>query len=130
VASECGGLREAKSGTAFLIGVRGIERYEPVFDEHGMPRPVRPENDPGPWVEAVASLLSDRALYERESAASRAAAHGFVAGLDPDALERFLASLGGAPLTQAHSEAPTIESLTPEKRALLLQRLRKRGMAV
>jgi hypothetical protein len=53
-----------------------------------------------------------------------------VAALDPDALERFLASLGGAPLTQAHSEAPTIESLTPEKRALLLQRLRKRGMAV
>jgi glycosyltransferase involved in cell wall biosynthesis len=129
VASDCGGLREAKAGTGFLIPVRGIERYEPVFDEHGMPRPVTPENDPGPWVEAVASLLSDRALYERESAASRAAAHGFVAGLDPDALERFLASLGGAPLARAHSEAPTIESLTPEKRALLLQRLRKRGMA-
>ena len=130
VASDNGGLREAKAGTGFLIPVRGIERYQPVFDEHGMPRPVTPENDPGPWVEAVASLLSDRALYECESAASRAAAHGFVAALDPDALERFLASLGGAPLTQAHSEAPTIESLTPEKRALLLQRLRKRGMAV
>jgi len=129
VASDSGGLREAKAGTGFLIPVRGIERYQPVFDEHGMPRPVTPENDPGPWVEAVASLLSDRALYARESAASRAAAHGFVAGLDPDALERFLASLGAAPPAPAHSEAPSIESLSPQKRALLLRRLRRRKMA-
>jgi hypothetical protein len=80
-------------------------------------------------VEAVARLLSERAVYERESAASRAAAHGFVAGVDPDALERFLASLGASPPAQAHIETPTMESLSPDKRALLLQRLRKRKMA-
>jgi hypothetical protein len=94
-----------------------------------MPRPVTPENDPGPWVEAVARLLSDGAVYERESAASRAAAHSFVAGLDPDALERFLDSLGASPPAPARVEAPTIESLSPDKRALLLQRLRRRRMA-
>jgi glycosyltransferase involved in cell wall biosynthesis len=129
VASDSGGLREAKAGTGFLIPVRGIERYEPMFDEHGMPRPVTPENDPGPWVDAVNRLLSDRAVYERESAASRAAAHGFVSGLDLDALERFLASLGASPPSQAHIETPTIESLSPDKRALLLQWLRRRKMA-
>jgi hypothetical protein len=122
-------LREAKAGTGFLIPVWGIERYLPVFDEHDMPRPVIPENDPGLWVEAVARLLSDRAVYERESAASRAAAHGFVAGVDADALERFLASLGASPPAQAHIEAPTMESLSPDKRALLLSRLRRRKMA-
>ena len=129
VASDSGGLREAKAGTGFLIPVNGIERYEPVFDEHGMPRPVTPYNDPGPWVEAVTRLLSDRAVYERESAASRAAAHSFVEGLDADALERFLASLGAAPPAGGRVEAPTMESLSPNKRALLLQRLRRRRMA-
>jgi glycosyltransferase involved in cell wall biosynthesis len=129
VASDYGGLREAKAGTGFLIPVRGIERYEPVFDEHGMPRPVTPENDPGPWVDAVGLLLSDRAVYERESAASRAAALAFVAAVDPDALERFLGSLGAAPPTQVQAEAPTMESLSHDKRALLLQRLRRRKMA-
>jgi hypothetical protein len=126
VAGDSGGLREAKAGTGFLIPIRGIERYEPVFDQHGMPRPVTPENHPGPWLEAVSSLLSDRAVYERESAASRDAAHGFVAGLDPDALERFL---GAIRPVQGPIEAPTIESLSPQKRALLLQRLRRRKMA-
>jgi hypothetical protein len=94
-----------------------------------MPRPVTPENDPGPWVEAVSRLLSDRAVYERESAASRAAAHAFVASVDADALERFLASLGSAPPDRTHIEEPTIESLSSDKRALLLQRLRRRKMA-
>jgi glycosyltransferase involved in cell wall biosynthesis len=129
VASDSGGLPEAKAGTGFLIPVNGIERYLPVFDEHGMPRPVTPENDPGPWVEAIARLLSDRPVYERESAAARAAAHGFAAGLDPDALERFLAMLGAAPPAESRVEALTMESLSPDKRALLLQRLRKRKMA-
>ena len=129
VASDSGGLREAKAGTGFLIPVRAIERYEPVFDEHDMPRPVTPENDPGPWVEAVVRLLSERAVYERESAASRAAAHEFAAGVDPDALERYLASLGASAPAAGGIESPTMESLSPDKRALLLRRLRRRKMA-
>ena len=41
IASDSGGLVEAKMGTGFVIPVPPIERYEPVFDERGMPRPVR-----------------------------------------------------------------------------------------
>jgi glycosyltransferase involved in cell wall biosynthesis len=89
VASDSGGLREAKAGTGYVIPVHTIERYQPAFDEHAMPKPVLPEIDGGsniaPWVAALVELLTDRDAYQRESAASRAAAHRFVEGLDPAA---------------------------------------------
>jgi len=134
VASDLGGLREAKQGTGYLIPVARIESYEPVFDEHGMPRPAAPDNDAAPWVAAIEELLSDRGAYERESAASREAAHRFVAALDDSGMERFLVSLGasGAKAAlgagSARPDAATVESLSPGKRALLLQRLRRRGV--
>ncbi len=71
VASDSGGLVEAKHGTGYVIPVKTIERYQPVFDEHSMPRPVIRENDSGPWVAALRELLTDRTAYQRESAASR-----------------------------------------------------------
>jgi glycosyltransferase involved in cell wall biosynthesis len=37
ISSDSGGLAEAKRGTGFVIPVRPIERYEPVFDENHMP---------------------------------------------------------------------------------------------
>jgi len=125
VASDSGGLVEAKHGTGYVLPVKTIARYQAVFDEHAMPLPVVERSDTGPWVEALRRLLGDREEYAREAAASRAAAERFVAGLDAADMERYLMRLerrggnGGA--------AATIESLSPEKRALLLERLRKRG---
>lgn len=134
VASDSGGLKEAKRGTGYVIPVRTIERYEPVFDEHAMPRPVVPENDATAWVAGVRELLTDRGAYQRESAASREAAGRFVSGLDAGDLERLLKSLDpsvGDPSVGRCAQAgqASIESLTPGKRALLLERLRKRGVA-
>jgi glycosyltransferase involved in cell wall biosynthesis len=130
VASDSGGLREAKSGTGYLVPVHPIERYQPVFDEHGMPKPVTMENDPAPWMAALNELLSSRDAYERESALSRDVAHRFVSKLDAGDMESFLLSLGaGAAERPSTHEAATIESLSPGKRALLLQRLRKRKTA-
>ena len=40
IASDSGGLKEAKAGTGFVIPVRPIQRFEPVFDETHMPKPV------------------------------------------------------------------------------------------
>ncbi|HXB69577.1 MAG TPA: glycosyltransferase family 4 protein [Candidatus Acidoferrales bacterium] len=136
VASDSGGLKEAKRGTGYVIPVHTIERFDPVFDEHAMPRPVIEQNSAAPWVAAVRELLTDRAAYERESASSRQAAARFVSGLDAGDLERLLESLeptgparsGDSGRLPAGRAAPhiTMESLSPEKRALLLERLRKR----
>jgi glycosyltransferase involved in cell wall biosynthesis len=125
VASDSGGLKEAKRGTGHVIPVRTIERYHPAFDEHAMPKAVVPANDVAPWVEAIQTLVGDRAAYESESRASRDAARAFVGGLDAGALERYLDEL--RPFAAAiPAEHATVESLSPEKRALLLQRLKRR----
>jgi hypothetical protein len=125
VASDSGGLKEAKRGTGYVIPVRTIERYQPAFDEHAMPKPVVQANDVSPWVEAIGELLGDRGAYERESAASRAAAEEFVRSLDAGEMERYLQGLRPRAGTGKTGPA-TIESLSPEKRALLLQRLHTR----
>jgi glycosyltransferase involved in cell wall biosynthesis len=131
VSSDSGGLLEAKSGTGFVIPVAGIERYMPAYDEHGLPKPVVRGNNVAPWVAAVRELISDRDAYRRESEASRGAAECFVRGLDPRGLERYLLSLGGpreaAPALR--SSSPSMESLTPAQRELLLRRLKDRGAA-
>jgi hypothetical protein len=69
-------------------------------------------------------LLTSRGAYEKESAASRLAAGRFVSVLDAGEMEEFLVSL--RPGAAASVERATIESLSPERRALLLERLRKR----
>jgi glycosyltransferase involved in cell wall biosynthesis len=126
VSSDAGGLPECKAGTGYVIPVRTIERYEPVFDEHAMPLPVVEEHDPEPWMAALKELLTDRGAYAHESRASKAAAERFVGGLDASAMERYLKTLSrGAAEREEHA---TVESLSPEKRALLLERLRKRRM--
>ena len=93
VASDSGGLAEAKKGTGFVIPVRPVERYEPVYDERGLPRMVAPEQDAEPWVAAVRKLTGDRKTYEEESRRSRVAAEKFVGSVDDRALERWLGGL-------------------------------------
>ena len=74
LASNCGGLPEAKLGTDFVLPVRPIERFEDRLDENLLPAPVVPPQDVAPWRDALARLLADRALYERQSEAAYAAA--------------------------------------------------------
>jgi glycosyltransferase involved in cell wall biosynthesis len=127
VASDAGGLKEAKRGTGYVIPVRAIERYQPAFDEHGMPKPVVQANDAAPWVSAIGELLGDRSAYERESMASRTAAEAFVRSLDAAEMERYL--LGLWPRAAPKTGPATVESLSPEKRALLLELLHRRRAA-
>ena len=118
IASDSGGLVEAKESTGFVIPVRPIERYVADFDEVRMPRPVIPAQDLEPWVLALESLTRDRALYENESERSRNTALNFVSRLDASNLEKLLLSL---------TPAPSVKHLTPAQKALLIQRLRDRG---
>jgi glycosyltransferase involved in cell wall biosynthesis len=123
ISSDSGGLVEAKRGSGFVIPVRPIERYLAQFDETHMPKPVIPEQDIEPWAQALTTLLSVPAAYEEESRRSFAAAVSFVERLRAADFEDLLHSL-----THAESPAagPALERLSPEKRALLLRRLRRR----
>lgn len=90
LAADVGGLPEAKLGTRFLLPVRPIERYTSDLDENYLPVAVVSEQNIKPWREALASLVDDRELYARESAASRAAAMQFVNSLKIEHLESVL----------------------------------------
>jgi glycosyltransferase involved in cell wall biosynthesis len=123
IASDAGGLVEAKMGTPFVTHAPAIKRYLPVFDEHSLPQPVIEPVDLQPWEDALRALLTDRALYERVSAASREAALGFVSGLDAGRMLAFLQSLQPG---EAVRERPSLASLSGEKRSLLLKLARGR----
>jgi glycosyltransferase involved in cell wall biosynthesis len=128
VSSDSGGLVEAKRGTGYVLPVRPIERYEPEFDEHSLPKAVVEPTDIEPWAAAVGRLLADRGEYEREAARSREAAAGFAAGVDPSRMESFLLTLERAEAVEpAGPPRHGVEALSPERRALLLQMLRKRA---
>lgn len=96
MASRHGGLPEVKLGVDYCLPVRPIESYDTSrtlpIPVQGIPTPRVPEQDVGPWLAALERLTTERAHYEEVSAASRAAAHAFVAqGAAP--FEAFLAEL-------------------------------------
>jgi glycosyltransferase involved in cell wall biosynthesis len=125
IASDSGGLEEAKRGTGYVVPVRPIVRYERTFDDTGMPRAVVPEQEIAPWAAATQRLLADAAEYWEEAGRSRAAALAFVNGLDAADFEKYL--------QQLHRAAPDARALTarlgkldPQQRARLLEQVRAR----
>jgi len=121
IASDSGGLKEAKIGTDFVIPVQSIREWKPEFDAAHMPVPVMPEQDIDSWVGAVEGLLGDRDVYEAESSRSKEAAQKFVQGLRARDFEEFLERLPTSPTERK------VRQLTPEMRSLLLRRLQEPG---
>jgi glycosyltransferase involved in cell wall biosynthesis len=129
IASDSGGLQEAKSGTGFVIPVRPIERFEPVFDETHMPKPVEPAQDIEPWASALRILTTGRQAYDDEARRSRTAALDFVSRLRAPDFEDMLLRLRpdtSGSMSPATASDVRLNQLSPAKRALLLQRLRER----
>jgi amino acid adenylation domain-containing protein len=137
LASRVGGLPEAKLGTDYVLPVRPIERFTDRQDANEVTEPIVPEQDTGPWREALLGLLGDRYLYARQSAAAREAAHRFVAGLGVGPFEELMQRMDAskpaaapqptAAVPMADAAPGDLSALTPEQRALLMLRLRKKA---
>ena len=135
LASNLGGLIEAKSGTNYLLPIHPIERYRTEFDENRMPVPDIPEQDIEPWAQAVAELMNDPALYAQESDAARDAALGFVETVRKSQFEEFLLTLerttpektSKTAVKGEQQERKHIEELSPQRRSLLLKKIRERA---
>jgi Glycosyltransferase len=63
IASDIGGIPEAKLGVPYLVPVNPIVRYKPAVDENMAPVPTVPEQDITPWQAALERLLTDREHY-------------------------------------------------------------------
>ena len=98
LASSVGGLPEAELGVAGTLPVRPVTGYAARAGQ-ARPEPVIPSQDLAPWQAALLGLVHDEAAYLARSAACRAAAHAFVAGIDPGAPENFLSTLSPVPQT-------------------------------
>ena len=125
MASDSGGLQEAKRGTRYVIPVKPVERYESVFDDTLMPRAVVPEQDIEPWAAGLRTLLTDEGAYWAEARRSREAALAFVSKLDAADFERLLQGLPAVQTPLRDEEKQ--KQMDAQKRALLLARLRKKA---
>jgi glycosyltransferase involved in cell wall biosynthesis len=92
LASDLGGLPEAKLGVDYLLPVRPASWNGESYDA--------PPQDARPWQQALLALLSDPLLYERCSRASRDAASLFHTLVDVSAFERHFDALAAAELAR------------------------------
>lgn len=90
VASDVGGIPEAKLGTNFLIPIAPIERFKKKWDENKLWVPIIPPQNILPWRDSVSILSSDNEVYKRESDISVDASHAFIAALGIGPFESFL----------------------------------------
>lgn len=132
LASQVGGIPEAKMGVEYLLPVRPIERYRPYLDERMVPVAEVPEQDIGPWLSALKRLLEDREHYEELARRSREVALEYARQLSVEPFEAVLEECLRRPprrrstgRVQWATTPVRIESLSPEKRALLKLRLRQ-----
>lgn len=122
IASNAGGIPEAKLGTRFLIPVQPITEYE-LNQSLTLARDV-PEQNIEPWVEAIQTLLTDTAVYQTESQASREAAHTFVNHLGVHQYEELLYELKTKVVEKEKELVNRIDQLSPD-RLVLLKLLKK-----
>jgi glycosyltransferase involved in cell wall biosynthesis len=93
LASNDGGVPEAKLGVDYVLPVRTFEGFEPRFNERNCPVPIIPEQDLAPWENALRDILTDRGRYERLSIESREAARRFVKEIEKIPWDAFLLNL-------------------------------------
>lgn len=135
VASHVGGLPEAKQHIDYILPVRPIEEY--IHEEilsNKVPTPIIPEQNLGPWIEALNRLSSDQAHYEELSNLSYEKANAFHASLSIEAFEAYfqrvihdsvsrLVAEQDAQSRNKNALLERINTLPPEKRQQLLAAL-------
>ncbi|HEV8040733.1 MAG TPA: thioesterase domain-containing protein [Bryobacteraceae bacterium] len=123
MASDMGGLKEAKLGVPYLLPVNPITQYQSALDENMVPVAAVPEQDIGPWLATLRRLTEDREHWEEIAAQSRTAALNYASTLTVEPFERFLMELVSRPKRQLQVAPP----LSDDKRRLLALRLRRRA---
>ena len=126
IASDVGGLAEAKLGVDYLLPVNPVVRYRSMVDELMVPTAEIPPQDAGPWAAALGRLLTDGAHYERLSAESRRAALAYARGLNILPFEAYLRKVQRLPWRRMVPAVPPRQPpLSDERRHLLALRLKR-----
>jgi glycosyltransferase involved in cell wall biosynthesis len=127
LASDVGGLREAKLGIDYVLPVNPIVRYRPSLDSLMVPLAEAPPQDIEPWAAALQRLITDRGHYEQLSVASRRAALEYAANLTVEPFEQHLMTVLHRPKIRRTPSAPPSRALAAEKRRLLALKLKRKS---
>ena len=122
IASDGGGLKEAKLGVPYLLPVNLITHYNPTLDENLVPVAEVPAQDIVPWEAALRRLTSDQAHWEEIAAQSRTAALEYTRTLTAEPFETFLRELVRRPNKSIAERPPR---LSEDKQKLIALRLRQ-----
>jgi surfactin synthase thioesterase subunit/glycosyltransferase involved in cell wall biosynthesis len=130
MASNLGGLPEAKMGVPYILPVTPIRSYRQELNEQFVPVADVPRQNITPWREALTRLTTDRTHWEDIAEQSRAASLHYAQTATVDAFADYLAHLTRK---QRHFSSRAIEMpreqlarLSPERRKLLELKLRGR----
>jgi glycosyltransferase involved in cell wall biosynthesis len=97
LASNVGGIDEAKLGVDYMIPVREIQEYESRVDTRMMPLPVIPPQDVRPWIETLDHVTSNRDEYDGVSRESRTVALAHIEAQAVTPFEDYLVRLSAKP---------------------------------
>ncbi len=128
LASDVGGLHEAKLGVPYLIRVNPIVKYKPSVDASMVPVAEVPPQNVEPWERVLRRLVSDRPHWEELATASRKAALEYADNLNVLPFENAMEECLRKPKKQPPAVAPKA-GLSEGKRRLLALRLRQRTTA-
>lgn len=136
IASNAGGLTEAKLGVDYVLPVNPIIQYGIDNCLMGsVAKPIIPKQDLEPWVLAVHSLVYDRVHYEKLSRLSYEKALSFHASLSFEILESYLQEIihknddksnPNKPLPDNKNLLERVNMLSSGKREQLISILRER----
>ena len=124
LASDVGGLTEAKLGVPYLIPVNPVTRYVGRFDDRMVPVADVPPQDLRPWQEVLRRLVTDRAHYDELAAESRKVALAYIDSISAEPFEGFMRELIASPPRSREKLMPA--ALSEEKHQLLALRVRQR----
>ena len=125
IASDIGGIPEAKLGVPYLIPVNPIRSYSHAISENMVPVAEVPPQNVEPWIEALDKLTRDPDHYAEIAQWSRRAALDYARNLSVEPFERYLRSLLDRPKKQVPPAIRGAAELSGPKKQLLELRLRQ-----
>lgn len=129
IASNTGGIPEAKMGVPYVLPVNPILHYEKRLDEQMVPIADVPAQEIGPWRDALERVWTDAAHWREIAEASRSAALEYRVRCTVEPFERALLAMPpGSGETAARGRGAAAE-LSGDKKKLLALLLRKRARA-
>ncbi len=135
LASNIGGLPEAKMGIPYILPVTPIQGYGQRLNEQFVPIADVPDQNIRPWLDALERLIGSRDHWQEIASQSRQAALHYAETATVELFESYLASLRRNPRSFASKPvrmpSEQLARLSPERRKLWELKLKqKMSMAV